>query len=309
MKKLILCLTLHYSFLVTLLLLCSNSFFAQADPPQIIEESALVAPLNFKENFDVWATKNAKVSPVVIKSKVQGYIAVDFTVAKDGKVKNVKLGEDSPLQNVTLGMEAMRIIKLTNNSWGKGSVADQAVNVTIKRYLGFFIDKKNKYNISLFKEDEKIKGTVSASTYDKNQLISNEATGASEFFSAAEYKSSYISSPDNASDSLLVYDQVETTAAFNGSYKNYLERVFQYPEEAIEAGIRGPVEIKFLVSEDGLVSHVTLAKTSPQKNEVLIKEAVRFIRLSSGLWRPGKVKGKTVNSFDTRTITFAYAEE
>jgi len=93
---------------------------------------------------------------------------------------------------------------------------------------------------------------------------------------------------------------VEQMPDFNGDLPRYLREHLRYPDEAREAGLEGRVGIKFVVNEDGSISHVEVMHRAGAS---LDAEAMRVV---SGMprWKPGKQGGKAVKVYFTLPITF-----
>jgi len=80
----------------------------------------------------------------------------------------------------------------------------------------------------------------------------------------------------------------------------YLGRNTRYPPNAVDQGISGTVEVKFVITKEGLIANARVVKSV---NPELDAEAVRVIE-SMGKWTPGKHNGEAVNSYYTVPITF-----
>ncbi len=98
---------------------------------------------------------------------------------------------------------------------------------------------------------------------------------------------------------------VEEVAEFPGGYANmlkYLAENIKYPQVAIENEISGKCYLKFVVSQDGSISQVSIQRGVPDCPEC-DKEATRVVR-SMPRWKPGKNGGKAVNSYFTLPVNF-----
>lgn len=76
-----------------------------------------------------------------------------------------------------------------------------------------------------------------------------------------------------------------------------------YPQIAYELGLQGKCHIQFVVSKKGDISDVKVMRGVEDCPEC-DKEAVRVIK-SMPLWRPGRVKGKAVDSYFNLPVKFA----
>jgi hypothetical protein len=70
---------------------------------------------------------------------------------------------------------------------------------------------------------------------------------------------------------------------FKSDYASFLRRNLNISLGA-ELNIEGKVTLNFFVETDGSVSDITLDESSPSKNIDLVKETIRVIKSSSGLW-------------------------
>jgi protein TonB len=83
----------------------------------------------------------------------------------------------------------------------------------------------------------------------------------------------------------------------------FLNSKIVYPQVPAELGIQGKCFIKFVVSKKGDISDVKIMR-GVEDCEECDKEAVRVIK-SMPLWRPGRVKGKAVDSYFNLPVKFA----
>ena len=85
------------------------------------------------------------------------------------------------------------------------------------------------------------------------------------------------------------------------AYRNWFQSQLQYPQEAMEKGIKGRVIFSFVVEKDGSVSDFKVLNT-PDK--LLSAEVERVFKLTPK-WEPGKQNGKAVRVKFTVPIVFA----
>jgi len=98
-----------------------------------------------------------------------------------------------------------------------------------------------------------------------------------------------------------IFFVVENMPEFPGdTLREFISQTVKYPGEAAKNKIQGKVFISFVVSIDGSVKNVTVARGV---NVDLDKEAVRVIK-SLPKWEPGTQKGKPVNVAYTVPINF-----
>jgi periplasmic protein TonB len=98
---------------------------------------------------------------------------------------------------------------------------------------------------------------------------------------------------------------VEEEAEFPGGYAEmmkYFGQNMKYPEMAVQAGIEGKANVRFVVEKDGSIGNVTVQKGVPNCPEC-DKEAVRVIK-SMPRWKPGKIGGKSVRSYYSMPVSF-----
>lgn len=95
-------------------------------------------------------------------------------------------------------------------------------------------------------------------------------------------------------------------AQFPGGHNEmlkFLKNEINYPQVPAELGIQGKCFIQFVVSKKGDISDVKVMRGVEDCPEC-DKEAVRVIK-SMPLWRPGRVKGKAVDSYFNLPVKFA----
>ena len=103
-------------------------------------------------------------------------------------------------------------------------------------------------------------------------------------------------SEENGSEP-IPFDDVEVKPTFQGKdpnaeFSKWMAGEMKYPEEASKNKIMGRVLIQFVISRDGKVKDVKVARSSG--SDLLDKEAVRVISASPD-WDPGKMEGKPVD--------------
>jgi protein TonB len=84
-----------------------------------------------------------------------------------------------------------------------------------------------------------------------------------------------------------------------GTFRNWVQKNYVYPQIAVDNGIKGNVTIYFVVEKDGKVSGVRVLQ-SP--DPILSEEAIRVVSSSTG-WTPGKNRGMPVRIQYTMTIS------
>ena len=81
----------------------------------------------------------------------------------------------------------------------------------------------------------------------------------------------------------------------------YLSNVIQYPDSARESGACGSVLVEFVVEKNGSVKNVTVKSSI---HPLLDAEAVRGVKSTSGMWKPGTYMGNPMRCFFQVPITF-----
>lgn len=82
----------------------------------------------------------------------------------------------------------------------------------------------------------------------------------------------------------------------------WIAKNLNYPEQARETGVSGPVVLQFLVAKDGTIQDIQVVKT-PAGGAVLGREAVRVVQ-SMPRWTPGEHNGKPVKVKFTLPLRF-----
>ncbi len=102
----------------------------------------------------------------------------------------------------------------------------------------------------------------------------------------------------------VVYAIAERMPEFpggTGGLRSYLMRNFQFPEDALDAVVNGPIHVSFIVAKDGQVHDAHIVRG---QQAALDAEALRLVN-AMPLWIPGQQHGKAVNVLYTMPIRFA----
>jgi len=101
-----------------------------------------------------------------------------------------------------------------------------------------------------------------------------------------------------------VYNYAEVLPMFPGGEKElekYVQDHVQYPQDAVDNGVEGTVNLTFAVDETGKVY-------SPQvQGETLgygLDDEAKRVVMQMPKWTPGRIKGKNVKTYYTLPITF-----
>ncbi|MBP5480357.1 MAG: energy transducer TonB [Paludibacteraceae bacterium] len=101
----------------------------------------------------------------------------------------------------------------------------------------------------------------------------------------------------------IVYLRVERKAHFPGGIQNlklYLDESLEYPEKALDEGIRGRVFVRFIVRRNGSIDDPKVLRSI---DPLLDREAIRVVENMPD-WIPARVHGKAVSSYFTVPVTF-----
>lgn len=91
------------------------------------------------------------------------------------------------------------------------------------------------------------------------------------------------------------------------AFEEFLKDNLVYPKVPKDNGIEGTTLVTFTVTEDGTVKDVKVGQTSADRE--LDDEAVRVIIKTNKMFKPGRIKGKTVKSGCQIPITFELEDE
>ena len=111
-----------------------------------------------------------------------------------------------------------------------------------------------------------------------------------------------------AEDGDMPYIKVEKMPTFMGGdlnvFRNWVQSKLQYPQEAMDKGIKGRVICSFVVEKDGSLTDFDVLQ-SPDKS--LADEVVRILK-TSPKWEPGEQRGEKVRVKYTVPIVFSIAD-
>ena len=101
-----------------------------------------------------------------------------------------------------------------------------------------------------------------------------------------------------------VYAIAEKMPEFPGgqpALRAYLVSHFEYPEEAMDAPVNGPVQVSFVVTKEGAIRDAHVVRG---QHPALDEEALRLVR-GMPPWIPGQQHGMAANVLYTMPIRFA----
>lgn len=110
-------------------------------------------------------------------------------------------------------------------------------------------------------------------------------------------------SVDVKSQNKDIYKTVEEMPAYPGGEKamfDFISSNLKYPKSAVKEGAEGRVVVRYVVTETGEISDVTVLKGF---NKACDEEAARVVKMMPN-WTPGKLKGENVAVYYTLPIVF-----
>lgn len=98
-------------------------------------------------------------------------------------------------------------------------------------------------------------------------------------------------------------EKVDIPAEFPGGInkaRQFIANNIKYPDEAVENGVNGTVQVKFTIELDGSISNITiLRKLGYGCDEEVIRVLKRMPK-----WSPAQLNGKNVRSYFTMPVSF-----
>lgn len=98
----------------------------------------------------------------------------------------------------------------------------------------------------------------------------------------------------------LVTEELPEFPGGTEKYKMFINKNCKYPIEAHRRGIHGRVLVGFIVTDDGSIEEPHIIESI---DSLLDNEALRIVKMMPK-WKPGKQKGKSVNTFSTISVSF-----
>jgi len=95
-----------------------------------------------------------------------------------------------------------------------------------------------------------------------------------------------------------IYTFVDEDAFFPGGYAAmmaYIQKKMDYPQSASDQGIKGTVQVQFVVSADGSINNVQVQRGIPGCPEC-DREAIKVVKNMPN-WKPGKINGNAVSQY------------
>ncbi|MGW8123254.1 energy transducer TonB [Roseivirga echinicomitans] len=109
-----------------------------------------------------------------------------------------------------------------------------------------------------------------------------------------------IAGEQNSEEVFLIVEEPPTFPGGTEAYSRHLTANLKYPEQAVKAGIEGDVFLTFVVTTEGKLEDIKIARGIGAGCDT---EAIRMLMLSPD-WIPGKQKGRLVNARMSLRVAF-----
>lgn len=96
---------------------------------------------------------------------------------------------------------------------------------------------------------------------------------------------------DNSNNIFTIAEQMPEFIGGETAFKTFIAQKIVYPEIAVEMGVEGNVFLGFVVNKDGSISDIKMLKSA---HESLTNEAIRVLKLTDKMWKPGRQNGNLV---------------
>ena len=246
--------------------------------------------------------------PVVAQENgIQGTVIVSFVVTDKGEIENPTVVKSvDPLLNA----EALRVIKIMPK-WKPGMQRGKAVNVKYTLPVSFRLSSSE--NNPLIVVNGEVKGNdpelMKNYTPENVKLVSvvkgEEAIriwGEKGKDGVILIETKEAASAETVKEK-VIFQVVEEMPEFPGGMQElmiFLSKNTKYPAEAHKNGTQGRVIVSFVVTDEGNIQDPVIEKGV---DPLLDAEALRVIQMMPK-WKPGKQKGKAVNTKFTIPVTF-----
>jgi TonB family protein len=220
---------------------------------------------------------------------VQAMVYVDYTIDKNGVVKNVS----SNAALIGVAFEDVDSKKIISDAFEKAanSIIESLPKTNPSIVGGIVVDKKFRTPI-LYR----------LSDIEKGSMISiniNKIDNGLDFLSKLNKGNSMILSLVPVFPGCEKLSEIKKRECFQDKMNRHIAQNFRYPKIAQDKGIQGRIWIKFVVGKDGNVSGIKTRGPDP----ILEKEAVRIISLLPKI-KPGEMEGRKVRVPFSTAITF-----
>lgn len=216
-----------------------------------------------------------------------------------------KVGETTYIMNLSKGSTKAQNDTAFYNlyRWGNAKRLGRELKHIVNRKSGDTI-KSGSFEVIdnriLFFVNENSKASyVNIYTQNAKGLLS--LTKGARAVSAVPQKAPAVPAP--AHDDSALRGIVDVPAEFPGGMqkaRQFLANNIQYPDEAVENGVNGTVQVKFTVELDGSISNIQIVRKLGYGCD---EEVVRVLKRMPK-WSPAKLNGKNVRSYFTMPISF-----
>ena len=219
---------------------------------------------------------------------VQAMVYVDYTIDKEGVVKNVS----SNAALIGVAFEDVDSKKIISDAFEKAanSIIESLPKTNPSIVGGIAVDKKFRTPI-LYRLSDIEKGSMISININKIAI-------GLDFISKLK-KDNYILSQVPVFPGCEKLSETKKRECFQDKMNRHIAKNFRYPEIAQKKGIQGRIIILFLIGKDGNVTGIKTRGPDP----ILEKEAVRIISLLPKI-KPGEVGGIKVRVPLSIPITF-----
>ena len=104
------------------------------------------------------------------------------------------------------------------------------------------------------------------------------------------------------------YNYTEASPVYPGgqsSLEDYINNNLEYPQDALDNGIQGTVDVKFTIDQNGKVGNVQTSGTPLGHG---LEDAAMKVVSKMPAWTPGMINGKKVKAWYTLPITYRIEE-
>lgn len=216
-----------------------------------------------------------------------------------------KVGETTYIMNLSKGSTKAQNDTAFYNlyRWGNAKRLGRELKHIVNRKSGDTI-KSGSFEvidnrILFFVKENKLASYVNIYTQNAKGLLS--LTKGARAVSAVPAKAPIEPLPSNDTTGYL--GKVDIPAEFPGGInkaRQFIANNIQYPDEAVENGVNGTVQVKFTVELDGSISNIQIVRKLGYGCD---EEVIRVLKRMPK-WSPAKLNGKIVRSYFTMPISF-----
>jgi len=176
-----------------------------------------------------------------------------------------------------------------------------------------FYDKKIPsvlFTTGRYPEHNTTKDTESIISYEQMEkeleFIYNATLGFANTSRTISFTPDVVMPDTRKKNDVISYYDCDTKPSFLGNsdpryfLSNWVYQYLKYPQEAVEKGIQGTVQVTFTIDKEG---NLVDAEVTKGIHPLLDEEALRIVN-GSPRWKPGRVRGEKVKSSMTLSIEF-----